>query len=93
MTGHALTSHDAFERRYPDEAEMERVYENSRAASHIRIHGDLTGYTPLREFPCPGSLRVVDESDAGIVTFACDACAYSSSVRREHLPRLQSAPF
>jgi hypothetical protein len=88
-----LIAHRAFEARFPGEAEMEEIYENQRQTMHLRSHDTLENYRPVREFPCPGTIRCLDEDENGIATLGCDRCRYETTARIEHLKALQAAPF
>lgn len=81
MSGRFLTPHALYEAEHPDEPDMAQRYEQHRRAQHLRTRGTLDGYVPEREFPCPGSLRVVEEHESGIATIACDTCPFMTTGR------------
>lgn len=88
-----LEAHADYEARNPDELEYAQAVENHRQAVWLQSHDTLAGYTPLREFPCGGSLRAIPElSDDRFVVVACDCCAWSSTVLREHVKQMWAAP-
>lgn len=80
--GRVVVMHAQFEAQRPDEAQAELDYENHRQALWLRSHTSLEGYQSPREFPCPGALRVFDQSD-GLLMLGCDACPYVTTVRSE----------
>lgn len=72
--------HAAFEARNHDIAEMEGDYERHRQALYLRKHDTLDGYQAAREFPCPGVLRTVDQTETHRIV-ACDVCRYETTCR------------
>ena len=60
-------------------------------ADHERSHPDDAAYArridPDRAFPCPGSIRVVAQSEHYLI-LACDACRFETSCRAD-----QPRPF
>lgn len=70
-----VESHADYEARNPDEREYAEQFEQKRRIDWITAHGSDDGYQPHREFPCPGTLRIVDQNETHR-TIACDGCTF-----------------
>jgi hypothetical protein len=70
-----IEAHAMFERRFPDEQEYAQSVDNHRRAQWLQAHNTIDGYVSLRQFPCPGSLRVIERTKSH-KTIECDACGY-----------------
>lgn len=73
-------SHADYEAVNPVDAAAEVEYDQARRIQHVKTHGTLDGYRPLREFPCPGQIEVVDRSEAMWV-LACTGCRFELAIR------------
>lgn len=70
-----VEAHAAYESRHPDEQEYAEQVEGHRQAVWLRSHDTLDGYRSLREFPCTGTLRIVDQNKTHRI-IACDGCSF-----------------
>ena len=80
VTDEFLQLHSLFEDQHPDEAQYAADLDGHRRLVHLRTHDTLDDYRPLREFPCPGALRVTDRTRTHRVV-ECDRCGWISTVR------------
>lgn len=88
----AWQTHQQYELRHPDEERYAQQAEARRRARARELGVDPDGdeYVPLRRFPCPGELRLVQRSSAVWIA-ACSFCSFEIGVRRVDVDRAHLA--